>query len=140
VPELRDVFGEDPEKVTARLPEPLSRRARHVLTENRRVLDAVAALRAADLSRTGALMRESHRSLATDFEVSTPEIDTLVEIADARRGVFGARLTGGGFGGSVLLLAERGLARPAADAVADEYRVRTGRRATVLLPVGAGAA
>ena len=138
VPELRDVFGEDPESVAARLPEPLSRRARHVLTENRRVLEAVSALRAGELSRAGALMRESHRSLAADFEVSTPEIDILVEIANARPDVYGARLTGGGFGGSVLLLAERGTARAAAENVAEEYRTRTGRRTTVLLAAGAG--
>jgi galactokinase len=131
---LRDLV-EDPESVARRLRAPLSRRVRHILTENRRVLDAVAALRAGDLGVMGALMREAHRSLARDFEVSTPEIDLLVSLADGRAGVYGARLTGGGFGGSVLLLAARGEARAAADAVAGEYRARTGRTATVLLPV-----
>jgi galactokinase len=139
VRELRDLSGEDPEAVARRLPEPLSRRVRHVLTENRRVLDAVAALRANDLVRMGTLMRGSHRSLAEDFEVSKPEIDLLVALADGRPGVYGARLTGGGFGGSVLLLAARGEARAAAEAVAGEYRGRTGRSAAILLPVEAGA-
>jgi galactokinase len=136
VRELRDLYGEDPDAVAARLPEPLARRARHVLTENRRVLDAVEALRANDLTRMGSLMRASHRSLAEDFEVSTPEIDLLVSLADERPGVYGARITGGGFGGSVLLLAARGTAREAADAVAAAYRERMGRAATVLLPIG----
>jgi galactokinase len=132
---LRDLLDEDPESVAGRLPEPLSRRVRHVLTENRRVLEAVAALHGGDLASMGALMRAAHRSLAEDFEVSTPEIDLLVSLADGRPGVYGARLTGGGFGGSVLLLAARGTARAAADAVAGDYRGRTGRTATVLLPI-----
>ena len=135
VRELRDLSGEDPEAVARRLPEPLSRRVRHVLTETRRVLDAVAALQANDLARRGTLLRDAHRSLADDFEVSTPEIELLVSLADGRKDVFGARLTGGGFGGSVLLLAARGAARAAAEAVAGDYRARTGRVATVLLPV-----
>ena len=135
---LRDLCGEDPEAVARRLPDPLSRRVRHVLTENRRVLDAVAALRANDLPRMGALLKEAQRSLSEDFEVSTLEIDLLVALADGRPGVYGARLTGGGFGGSVLLLAARGAARAAAEAVAGDYRERTGRSASVLLPVEAG--
>src|SRR5262249_48069423 len=132
VRELRDLSGEDPNAAAARLPEPLVRRARHVLTENRRVLDAVEALRANDLARMGSLMRASHRSLAEDFEVSTPEIDLLVSLADERPGVYGARITGGGFGGSVVFVAARGAARQAAHAVVSAYRERTGRAATVL--------
>ena len=79
-------------------------------------------------------MKESHRSLSEDFEVSTPELDLLAGLANGRTDVFGARLTGGGFGGSVLLLARRGSGRAAADAIAAEYRARTSRAATVLLP------
>ena len=135
VRELRDLAGEDPGTVARRLPEPLSRRVRHVLTENRRVLEAVAALRGNDPARMGTLLREAHRSLADDFEVSTPEIERLVSLADGRPGVYGARLTGGGFGGSVLLLAARGAARATAGAVARDFRARTGRVATVLLPI-----
>jgi galactokinase len=135
VPQLRDLLGRDPAEVARALPEPLGRRARHVLEENARVLETVAAFRQGDLSRAGALIRESHRSLARDFEVSTPELDLLVEIASAGSGVFGARMTGGGFGGSVLLLVRRGQGRVAADAVVAEYRRRSGRNAVVRLPV-----
>ena len=83
-------------------------RARHVVSENRRVRDFAAALAAGDLRACGALMAESHRSLAEDFEVSTPALDALVEDLAGRPGVFGARLTGAGFGGCVVALAEPG--------------------------------
>jgi galactokinase len=135
VPLLRDLPGREPDETVRSLPEPLGRRVRHVLSENARVFETVEAFRAGDLSRAGALMHASHRSLADDFEVSTPELDLLVENAVARENVFGARLTGGGFGGSVLLLARRGEARTAAEGIADEYRRRSGRDAVVLLPL-----
>jgi galactokinase len=132
---LRDLLGRVPDEVARSLPEPLGRRVRHVLGENARVLETVDAFRVGDLARAGARMRESHRSLADDFEVSTPELDLLVEIASARKDVFGARLTGGGFGGSVLALVRRGEGRAAAEEVAAEYRRRSGRTATVRLPL-----
>jgi len=84
----------------------LRRRARHVVTENRRVLDFAACLRVGDLADAGRLMRASHRSLADDFEVSTPALDALVEELSAVPGVYGARLTGAGFGGCVVALAD----------------------------------
>ncbi len=93
-----------PEEV-ATIADPVQRRrARHVVTENRRVLDFVEALRAGDLGQAGALMTASHRSLAADFEVSTPELDAIVERLTSTAGVFGARLTGAGFGGCVVAL------------------------------------
>jgi galactokinase len=107
---LRDV-GEEELPRLARLPEPLARRARHVVTENRRVLQGVEALRAGDLQTFGRLMVESHLSLKDDFEVSTPELDRLVE-ACLRHGAAGARLTGAGFGGAVVAL----VPEPAVDA------------------------
>ncbi|HYH22466.1 MAG TPA: galactokinase [Azospirillum sp.] len=85
------------------LPEPLNRRARHVITENRRVLDGVVALRADDAQTFGKLMVESHRSQRDDYAVSLPEIDALVETA-LKHGAIGARLTGGGFGGCIIAL------------------------------------
>jgi len=81
-------------------------RARHVVTENRRVLDFAACLRVGDLRGAGRLMRASHRSLAEDFEVSTPALDALVDELSAMPGVYGARLTGAGFGGCVVALAD----------------------------------
>ncbi len=88
----------------------LARRARHVITECARVLDFVAALRAGDLARAGALLTASHVSLRDDAEVSTPELDALVDQLTATPGVLGARLMGGGFGGCVVALAEPGAA------------------------------
>jgi len=84
------------------------RRARHVITENQRVLEAADALRRGDLPTMGALMYESHRSLREDFEVSTPALDQLVEDLRGTKGVYGARLTGAGFGGCVVALAQPG--------------------------------
>jgi galactokinase len=91
----------------ARLDDPLlRRRARHVVTENRRVLDFAAALGAGDLAGAGRLMAASHTSLAGDFDVSTPALDALVAELSAVGGVYGARLTGAGFGGCVVALAD----------------------------------
>jgi galactokinase len=98
----------------------LRRRARHVVTENERVRAAVEALRAADGVALGRLLTESHRSLADDFEVSTPTLDALVARLLAMPGVHGARLTGAGFGGCVVAVAEPG-------AIADGWVVRPGR-------------
>lgn len=90
------------------LDDSLRRRARHVTTECERVRQAVAALRARDAHSVGTLMHESHISLRDDFEVSTPVLDELVERLISTSGVFGARLTGAGFGGCVVALSERG--------------------------------
>lgn len=86
----------------------LRRRARHVVTENQRVLDAAGALRAGDAAALGALVDESHRSLRDDFEVSTPQVDATVTRVRARPGVHGVRLMGGGFGGCVVAVTEPG--------------------------------
>lgn len=82
----------------------IRRRARHIVSENRRVLDFVAAMRAGDLSRMGQLMIESHRSMQFDYETSTEIMDEAVERTLREPGVLGARLTGGGFGGCVVTL------------------------------------
>ena len=133
VRQLRDADSADLARLAA-LPPTLARRARHVITEDARVLLAVQALRAADLPRLGALLDASHASLRDDFEVSTPEIDHLVAIARRQPGVAGARLTGGGFGGSVLALASRELARDAADRTVQEYGDEGHARAKRILP------
>lgn len=86
----------------------LRRRARHVVTENQRVLDAADALRRGDGAALGALLDEGHRSLRDDFEVSTPIVDATVERLRARPGVHGVRLMGGGFGGCVVAVTEPG--------------------------------
>jgi galactokinase len=90
----------------------LRRRARHVVTECRRVRGMAEAFLGDDLPAAGALMNESHRSLATDFEVSTPDLDDLVETLGRRAGVFGVRMTGAGFGGCVVALSRPGAIDP----------------------------
>lgn len=92
--------------------EVVRRRARHVVTENTRVDQLVAALGAGDRTSMADALAASHRSLRDDFEVSTPVLDALVDELSSRDGVIGARLTGAGFGGCVVALVERGAARP----------------------------
>jgi len=101
---LRDVSIGDFERHQAGLPESVRKRCRHVITENARTLLAADALAQNDLSRFGRLMRESHASLRDDFQVSCPELDLMVELASEIDGVYGARMTGGGFGGCTINL------------------------------------
>ena len=127
VTSLRDVSPADLVKHDAALPEPVRRRARHVVTEIARTEAAAAALRAGDLATMGRHMNASHTSMRDDFEISCPEIDLLVELAQPMDGVFGSRMTGGGFGGcTVSLVAEAAL--PAVKArLTEAYGARFGR-------------
>jgi galactokinase len=133
VPQLRDLTSADLPRVQ-QLPAQLARRARHVITEDERVLEAVSALEAGDLVRLGELFYASHTSMRDDFEVSTPEIDLLVDLARSDPDIYGARLTGGGFGGAVVMLARRGSGRIAADRLAKRYADQSGQQPTVLVP------
>jgi galactokinase len=101
---LRDLDVAGFERHAGLLPEVVQRRARHVVTENERTLRAVDALTARDLVEFGRLMQASHVSLRDDYEVSCPELDLAVDEALSHPGVFGARMTGGGFGGCVIAL------------------------------------
>jgi galactokinase len=101
-------------------------RARHVITEIDRTLRAVDALEAGDYAAFGLLMYGSHESLRDDFEVSCEELDAIVGIARAQAGVFGARMTGGGFGGCAIILAKAEAAEAIADAVARDFAKRFG--------------
>ena len=101
---LRDVTLVDLDAYGSELPEVVRRRCRHVIGENTRVLSAAAALEVGDLQAFGRLMRESHRSLRDDFEVSCTELDLMVELAERGDGVYGTRMTGGGFGGCTIAL------------------------------------
>jgi galactokinase len=109
---------------------------RHVVTENARVRDAVAALRSGDLDALGALFLASHASMRDDFAVSLPELDALVEIAAADPAAYGARLTGGGFGGAVVVAARADAGPDTGERIAAAYRARTGAcgRAFVSVP------
>jgi galactokinase len=100
---LREVTVDDLPRARELLDDETFRRVRHVVTENQRVLDVVATLRAEGPRGIGELLDASHRSLRDDFEVSVPELDFAVEIAQAN-GALGARMTGGGFGGSAIAL------------------------------------
>jgi galactokinase len=131
VPSLRDCGLDDLPRVD-RLPEPLRRRARHVVTENARVLEAVECLRAGDLVRLGSLLDASHASLRDDYEVSVPPVDALVEVARRQPGAHGARITGGGFGGSIVILTDSGAAARVAQATVDAGV--PGARAAVRVP------
>jgi galactokinase len=116
-----------------KLPAPLDRRARHVITENDRVLRMRDALRAGDAALCGRLMNESHASMRDDFEVSVPPLDALVAAAQAQPEVFGARMTGGGFGGCIVALAARGSGARAGRAIVEAF-TRNGGNATLLIP------
>ena len=131
VRELRDIT--DVSRL-AGLPPPLDRRARHVVEENQRVLAAVTALRGARLREAGELFNASHRSLRDLFDVSIPAIDRLVAIAAGMPGAYGARLTGGGFGGSIVVLCDALRAREIADAAVEEYGRTSGHQARALVP------
>jgi galactokinase len=130
---LRDVTLEQLEAAT--LAPPLDRRARHVVTENARVLAARDAMRAGDSPRLGSLMNGSHDSMRDDFEVSLPEIDALVNLGQREPSVFGARMTGGGFGGSIVVLVRRGLAGPVARRICAAYHAEGRGGASILIPL-----
>ena len=133
VSSLRDVDVGDMTAINS-LPEPLNRRARHVVTENARVLAAVAALRANDPAEVGRLFLASHASMRDDFEVSTPAVDALVETARSVQGVYGARLTGGGFGGAIVALAEPSRTMAAGEAIIVQQNRHFPKHARVLVP------
>jgi galactokinase len=105
-----------------------------VITENERVLAAVTAMRAGDLPWLGELFYASHASMRDDYEVSIPEIDLLVDLASAEPSIYGARLTGGGFGGSVVMLAQAGRGADAAVRLTHTYAKRSGCRPRILVP------
>jgi galactokinase len=128
---LRDLAPDTLEAATSTLPEPLARRVRHVVRENARTLAAADALRHGHLDSFGRLMNGSHASLRDDYEVSAPELDHLVSEAQRQPGVLGARLTGGGFGGSALVLVERAEAESVGDALVRSFRARFGNEPTL---------
>jgi galactokinase len=140
---LRDADPEMLERHRQRLDEVVYRRARHVVTENARVLAAAAALEEGRVAELGPLFAAAHRSMAEDYEASLPELDLLVSLAAETGGVRAARLTGAGFGGCTVNLVEVDRAEAAAAEILDRYQAATGRqgRAWVSTPAdGAGPA
>ncbi len=127
---LRDVAADGLEDRLAGLDDELRRRARHVVTENARVVDSVAALRSLDWPRLGELMVASHASLRDDYEVSCPELDVAVE-ESLGAGALGARMTGGGFGGSAVVLAPVGRVAQVRRSVAEAYAAKGWKKPSV---------
>lgn len=126
ISELRDVTPREFEQHGAPLPEPIRRRCRHVVTENERTLKAAASLRVGNLTEVGSLMNRSHESLRDDYQVSSAELDTLVEIARDCEVVLGSRMTGGGFGGSTVSLVRRDGLEDFTRTISARYKERTG--------------
>lgn len=129
---LADASAESLESLRGRVAEAVARRARHVVNEIARVDASVAALKAGDLPAVGRLLTASHRSSQTLFENSTPELDFLVATLVATPRVYGARLTGGGFGGAVMAMTSAEFDAAAADRVAAAAEFRFGDRPQIL--------
>jgi galactokinase len=104
VPALRDVGLDEFNRKSGELEAVVMRRARHVITENQRVLDAISAMRTGDVHAMGKLLNESHASLRDDFEVTNEALNQIVETAKTYTACYGARMTGGGFGGCAVAL------------------------------------
>jgi galactokinase len=123
---LRDASLEDLERLRAVLPPIVYKRCLHVISENHRVQLAAAALEEGNLQRFGQLMAASHRSLRDDYEVSSPELDLMVDLANRAEGVYGARMTGGGFGGCTVNLVAAGAVPEFTTKIAAAYQARIG--------------
>jgi len=131
---LRDVTLDQVKQVAAALGGENSiafRRSRHVISENNRTVLAADALSRGDYKTVGELMTESHRSLRDDYEVSCEELDILVDLALQVNGVFGSRMTGGGFGGCTVTLLQRSALNVAITHLCDKYHEKTGKQATI---------
>jgi galactokinase len=123
---LRDVSTEDFNRLSGKLPDEVSKRSRHVVEEIERAKQAPALLESGDIQSFGTLMNKCHISLRDLYEVSCPELDTMVRIAQAIEGCYGARLTGAGFGGCTVNLVAREIVDTFARRLATEYESETG--------------
>ena len=123
-----------------KLPDLIYRRCRHIVTENARVLEAERALEAGDFLACGRAMNASHVSMRDDFEITCPEIDALVGLAQRVDGVYGSRMTGGGFGGCTVSLVEADAVDRASRMMIDGYRVATGLESEIFACAPSGGA
>lgn len=126
VPALRDATSAQLESAKDTLPDTIRRRAAHVVGENERVFAALEHLRSGNIEEFGRLVAKSHESSRLNFENSTPHLDLLVDIALQQTGVFGARLTGGGFGGAIVAIVDSQVIDTVSDAIVREYHERSG--------------
>lgn len=134
---LRDISMDQLEGKAGQLNLLLYQRARHVISANQRVLEAVDALQKGDAVALGKLMNESHASLRDDFEISREEMDRMVAIAQKQPGCFGARMTGGGFGGCAVALVDKGKVENFKYAVVRDYFKETGLKPEVYVTAAA---
>jgi galactokinase len=123
---LRDVSAKQLKQYRSAISEVAYKRALHVVGENARVLDSAEALRSGDIARFGMRMAESHRSLRDLYEVSCRELDLMVDLAHQQKGVYGARMTGGGFGGATINLVDARYAGEFKEKMAKSYQRETG--------------
>jgi galactokinase len=130
---LRDATEAQLNECRLEMPPNVFRRCRHIITENKRVELAASALERGDLSAFGTLMAEAHRSFRDDFEASCTELDTLVEIAGGLPGCYGARMTGGGFGGCTVNLVDENKADQFREQIHARYRAATAIDADIYL-------
>ncbi|MGA3143190.1 MAG: galactokinase [Verrucomicrobiota bacterium] len=136
VPSLRDATPEALELAKGRMDEVVFRRARHVIGEIERTVHAAEGVRASNWPTVGQLMYASHRSLRDDYEVSCHELDAVVEIAEAigiKGGVYGCRMTGGGFGGCAVALVKSDAVEAISQKIAADYKKKTGIEATIFV-------
>ncbi|GAB4179092.1 MAG: galactokinase [Terrimicrobiaceae bacterium] len=131
IPALRDATSK--QLMEADLPATIRHRALHITGENERVFSAIEALRSENTEKFGELMTASHESSMRNFENSTAELDELVRLANEQEGIFGARLTGGGFGGAIVAIGAESALEPAANAITREYHSATGHKATPII-------
>ena len=129
VPALRDVSLEEFNVKSRKLEDVVMRRARHIISENQRVLDAVAAMRAGDVHKLGNLFNESHASLRDDFEVTNEALNQIADAAQVQPACYGARMTGAGFGGCAVALVDAEQLDAFIKDVKEDYRKRSGMEA-----------
>ena len=123
---LRDVSLDEFEKRKSGLNEVVMRRARHIITDDQRVLDAMQAMRTNDLVRLGNILNAGHSSLRDDFEITNEALNQIVEAAQEQSSCYGARMTGGGFGGCAIALVDAGKVNAFVDSVEKAYREKSG--------------
>ncbi|MHB2020672.1 MAG: galactokinase [Candidatus Xenobia bacterium] len=133
VPALRDATLEQLEAARSKMTDVVYRRCRHVISENDRVLAAADALTRGDVTEFGKLMDASHASLRDDYEVSCRELDLMVELARGERGVYGARMTGGGFGGCAIAVVDEVQVPGFVSHVREEYSRVTGKNPDIFV-------
>jgi len=137
VPSLRQVSRKLWQEKGSSLPELLGRRVKHLISENERTLAFAEALRASDWKTAGHLMYASHESLALDYQVSCPELDKIVELAHVIPGVYGCRMTGGGFGGCAVALIEKNQAKQIMRELKRQYENASGITLALFLTAAA---